>query len=123
MTFLTSWNELIMANTYLATDDLRTLPFSIIRFEGQYSSDDAVQFARMVIVALPARALYLAFSKRIIAGATLRSPRPPAGRAVPRRVRCDRRIVRRQQAGRIQGADTGDRKHVRADERPSKSRT
>src|SRR5208337_430678 len=28
MTFLNNWNEFIMANTYLATDDLRTLPFS-----------------------------------------------------------------------------------------------
>lgn len=70
MTFLTNWNEFIMANTYLATEELRTLPFSIIRFQGQYSSDYAVQFACMVIVALPALALYLWFSKRIMAGAT-----------------------------------------------------
>jgi raffinose/stachyose/melibiose transport system permease protein len=70
-TFLTNWNEFIMANTYLASDDLRTLPFAIIRFEGQYSSDYAVQFACMVIVALPALALYLMFSNRIMAGATV----------------------------------------------------
>lgn len=70
MTFLTNWNEFIMANTYLASDELRTLPFSIIRFQGQYSSDYAVQFACMVIVALPALALYLFFSKHIMAGAT-----------------------------------------------------
>jgi raffinose/stachyose/melibiose transport system permease protein len=70
MTFLSGWNEFIMANTYLASDELRTLPFSIIRFEGQYSSDYAVQFACMVIVALPALALYLFFSKHIMAGAT-----------------------------------------------------
>jgi raffinose/stachyose/melibiose transport system permease protein len=70
MTFLSGWNEFIMANTYLASDELRTLPFSIIRFEGQYSSDYAAQFACMVIVALPALALYLFFSKHIMAGAT-----------------------------------------------------
>lgn len=70
VTFLTCWNEFIMANTYLASDDLRTLPFSIIRFEGQYSSDYAAQFACMVLVALPALAFYLLFSKRIMAGAT-----------------------------------------------------
>jgi raffinose/stachyose/melibiose transport system permease protein len=69
-TFLTNWNEFIMANTYLATEELRTLPFSIIRFQGQYSSDYAVQFACMVIVALPALVIYLWFSKRIMAGAT-----------------------------------------------------
>lgn len=70
MTFLNNWNEFIMANTYLATDDLRTLPFSIIRFQGQYSSDYAVQFACMVLVALPALILYFIFSKRIMEGAT-----------------------------------------------------
>jgi raffinose/stachyose/melibiose transport system permease protein len=70
MTFLTNWNEFIMANTYLSTDDKRTLPFSIIRFQGQYSSDYAVQFACMVLVALPALALYFAFSSRIMEGAT-----------------------------------------------------
>jgi len=70
ITFLTNWNEFIMANTYLASDDLRTLPFSVIRFEGQYSSDYAVQFAVMVIVALPALALYLFFSRYVMAGAT-----------------------------------------------------
>jgi raffinose/stachyose/melibiose transport system permease protein len=70
MTFLNNWNEFIMANTYLATDDLRTLPFSIIRFQGQYSSDYAVQFACMVLVAVPALVLYFAFSRRIMEGAT-----------------------------------------------------
>jgi raffinose/stachyose/melibiose transport system permease protein len=70
ITFLTNWNEFIMANTYLASDELRTLPFSIVRFQGQYASDYATQFACMVIVALPALVLYLVFSKYIMAGAT-----------------------------------------------------
>jgi raffinose/stachyose/melibiose transport system permease protein len=70
MTFLNNWNEFIMANTYLATDDLRTLPLSIIRFQGQYSSDYAVQFACMVLVAMPALLLYFIFSRRIMEGAT-----------------------------------------------------
>ena len=70
MTSLTNWNEFIMANTYLASDELRTLPFSIIRFQGLYSSDYATQFACMLIVAVPALALYLFFSKHIMAGAT-----------------------------------------------------
>jgi raffinose/stachyose/melibiose transport system permease protein len=70
MTFLNNWNEFIMANTYLATDDLRTLPFSIIRFQGQYSSDYAVQFACMMIVALPPLVLYFLFSSKIMPGST-----------------------------------------------------
>jgi raffinose/stachyose/melibiose transport system permease protein len=70
MTFLTNWNEFIMANTYLATDDLRTLPFSIIKFQGEYAADYAAQFACMVMVALPPVILYLFFAKWIMAGAT-----------------------------------------------------
>ncbi len=70
MTFLYSWNEIIMAYTYLATDDKRTLPFSVVRFQGQYSSDYAVQFAVLVLVALPALLLYFLFSRRIMEGAT-----------------------------------------------------
>jgi len=67
-TFLADWNEFIMANTYLATDDKRTLPFAIIRFQGQYASDYAVQFACMVLVALPAVVIFFLFSKWIMAG-------------------------------------------------------
>jgi len=65
---LSDWNEFIMANTYLATDDKRTLPFSIIRFQGQYASDYAVQFACMVLVAIPALIMFFLFSKWIMAG-------------------------------------------------------
>ena len=67
-TFLSDWNEFIMANTYLASDDKRTLPFSIIRFQGQYASDYAVQFACMVLVAVPALIIFFLFSKWIMAG-------------------------------------------------------
>jgi raffinose/stachyose/melibiose transport system permease protein len=70
MTFLTNWNEFIMANTYLASDELRTLPFSILRFQDLYSGDYAAQFACMVIVAVPAGALYLWSSTYVMAGAT-----------------------------------------------------
>jgi len=66
--FLANWNEFIMANTYLASDIKRTLPFAIIRFQGQYASDYAVQFACMVLVALPALLIYFLFSKWIMAG-------------------------------------------------------
>ena len=70
MTFLNHWNDFIMANTYLATEVKRTLPFSIIRFYGQYASDYAVQFAVMFLVAMPPLILYFAFSKWLLAGVT-----------------------------------------------------
>jgi raffinose/stachyose/melibiose transport system permease protein len=70
MTFLNNWNEFIMAYTYLASDDLRTLPFSIIKFQGAYRSDYAIQFACMTLVAVVPLLLYFFFSKRIMAGVT-----------------------------------------------------
>jgi raffinose/stachyose/melibiose transport system permease protein len=70
MTFLTNWNEFIMAYVYLATDDKRTLPFSIIKFQGLYRSDYAVQFAVMALVAAVPLLLYFFFSKWIMAGVT-----------------------------------------------------
>jgi raffinose/stachyose/melibiose transport system permease protein len=69
-TFLSHWNEFLMANTYLSSEVKRTLPFSIIRFTGQYSSDYAVQFACMALVALPPLVLYFVFNKWILAGVT-----------------------------------------------------
>lgn len=70
MAFLNCWNEFIMANTFLASEPKRTLPFAIIRFEGQYSSDYAVQFACMILVAIIPIIIYFTFSKRVIAGVT-----------------------------------------------------
>lgn len=70
MTFFSCWNEFIMANTYLAKEDLRTIPFSVIRFEGQYRSDYAIQFACLVLVAIPPLILYFLGSKWIVAGVT-----------------------------------------------------
>lgn len=69
-TFLSHWNEFLMANTFLSSEAKRTLPFSIILFSGQYVSDYAVQFACMTLVALPPLILYFIFNKWILAGVT-----------------------------------------------------
>jgi raffinose/stachyose/melibiose transport system permease protein len=70
MTFLSHWNDFIMANTYLSSEFKRTLPFSIIRFSGQYASDYAVQFAVMMLVAVPPLIFYFIFNKWMLAGVT-----------------------------------------------------
>jgi raffinose/stachyose/melibiose transport system permease protein len=70
MTFLNNWNEFIMAYTYLSSDNLRTLPFSIIKFQGEYRSDYAIQFACMFLVAIVPLVLFFFFSRRIMAGVT-----------------------------------------------------
>ena len=71
MTFINAWNEFIMANTYLASDRCRTLPFSVIKFIGYYTADYATQFACMTLVALPILIVYGFFNKYVTDGATM----------------------------------------------------
>jgi raffinose/stachyose/melibiose transport system permease protein len=68
LTFLSSWNEFIMAVTFLSSDRFRTLPFSVINFQGQYSSDFGAQFAVMALSAIPAVIIYVIFSDQITKG-------------------------------------------------------
>lgn len=68
MTFLNSWNEFMMAMTFLESDKWRTLPFSVLNFAGQYASNYAVQFAVMVLTALPALAVFILLNEQITKG-------------------------------------------------------
>ncbi|ROR27427.1 carbohydrate ABC transporter membrane protein 2 (CUT1 family) [Mobilisporobacter senegalensis] len=71
MTFLNSWNEFTMAMTYLESDKYRTLPFSVLNFAGQYASNYAVQFAVMVLTALPALVVFILLNEQITKGITV----------------------------------------------------
>jgi len=71
MTFLNSWNEFVMAMTYLESDKFKTLPFSVLNFAGQYASNYAVQFAVMVLTALPALIVFILLNEQITKGITV----------------------------------------------------
>lgn len=71
MTFLNNWNEFIMASTYLSSPKWKTLPFSVLEFTGQYSSNYAVQFAVMALTAAPAIVVYIALNKHITKGVAM----------------------------------------------------
>lgn len=68
MTYLNNWNEFMMASTYLSSDTWKTLPFSVLEFTGQYSSNYAVQFAVMALTAAPAVIVYILLNKHITKG-------------------------------------------------------
>ena len=70
MTFINNWNEFIMAATYLNTTKWKTLPFSVYEFASQYVSRYAVQFAVMVLSALPALLVYAILNEQITKGVT-----------------------------------------------------
>lgn len=71
MTYLNTWNEFIMASTYLSSKTWKTLPFSILEFTGQYSSNYAVQFAVMSLTAAPAIIVYILLNKHITKGVVM----------------------------------------------------
>lgn len=71
MTFLNNWNEFIMASTYLSSKTWKTLPFAVLEFTGEYSSNYAVQFAVMALTAMPAVIIYLLLNKHITKGVAL----------------------------------------------------
>ncbi len=71
MTFLNNWNEFMMASTYLSSPTWKTLPFSVLEFTGQYSSNYAVQFAVMSLTAMPAVVVYVILNKHITKGVTM----------------------------------------------------
>lgn len=71
MTFLNNWNEFMMASTYLSSEKWKTLPFSVLEFTGQYSSNYAVQFAVMALTAEPAVIVYIILNKHITKGVAM----------------------------------------------------
>lgn len=71
MTYLNNWNEFMMATTYLNSQKWKTLPFCILEFTGQYSSNYAVQFAVMALSAAPAIVVYVLLNKHITKGVAM----------------------------------------------------
>ncbi len=71
MTFLNNWNEFMMASTYLSSPKWKTLPFSVLEFTGEYSSNYAVQFAVMALTAAPAVIVYVILNKQITKGVAM----------------------------------------------------
>ncbi|MEC0232131.1 carbohydrate ABC transporter permease [Paenibacillus alba] len=70
MTFISTWNEFIMAITYIRSETFKTLPFALVQFTGQYASNYAAQFAVMALIALPSVVIYFIFTEQITSSVT-----------------------------------------------------
>ena len=64
-TFLGTWNELMLANTFVDKDVYRTLPVGIMSFAGQYSTDWGLIGTGMVIATLPTILIYFLLSNQV----------------------------------------------------------
>ncbi|AZN39317.1 carbohydrate ABC transporter permease [Paenibacillus albus] len=68
LTFITIWNEYIMAATFISKETLKTLPFGIYTFVSQYNVNYGAIGAFLILGALPVLIIYFTLSERITKG-------------------------------------------------------
>ena len=68
--FLKSWNEFVVANTYVTEDSLRTVSTRFVKFTTEYNNNFGRIFTSGVISMAPVVILFLLLQKRFIEGLT-----------------------------------------------------
>jgi arabinogalactan oligomer / maltooligosaccharide transport system permease protein len=68
--FLTAWNEYIVAATFMSHPRNFTLPVALQRYVGDYSTEWGHFAAGALIVSLPVMALFFALEKHLVGGLT-----------------------------------------------------
>jgi arabinogalactan oligomer/maltooligosaccharide transport system permease protein len=68
--FMTAWNEFILAATFLSDERMFTLPVVLQRFVGDYSTKWGYFAAGAIVVSLPVMALFFRLQKYLIGGLT-----------------------------------------------------
>ncbi len=64
-TYLSSWNELMFASTFLNSDNLKTLPVGIMSLSGQYTTKWGPIGAGLVIATAPTIIIYILLSDQV----------------------------------------------------------
>ncbi len=68
--FMTAWNEFILAATFLTDDKMFTIPIVLQRFVGDYSTQWGYFAAGAILVSLPVMGLFFKLQKYLIGGLT-----------------------------------------------------
>ena len=68
--FLTAWNEFILAATFMNDPTMFTLPVALQRYVGDYSTEWGHFAAAAILVSLPVMALFFALEKQLVGGLT-----------------------------------------------------
>jgi len=68
--FMTAWNEFIMASTFMTDESKYTLPVLIQSSVGQFSSDWGLFAAGAVVTSIPVMVLFYALQKYLVGGLT-----------------------------------------------------
>lgn len=68
--FMTAWNEFILAATFLSEETAFTLPVALQRYVGDYSTQWGRFAAGAIIVSIPVMALFFALQRHLVGGLT-----------------------------------------------------
>jgi arabinogalactan oligomer/maltooligosaccharide transport system permease protein len=69
--FMTAWNEYVVANVVLQDPDLFTLPLGLKLFQGSMTTQWGLYAAGALLVSIPVVILFVALSRYLISGLTL----------------------------------------------------
>lgn len=68
--FMTAWNEFILAAVFMNQEDHYTLPVGLQRMVGQFSTDWGYFAAGAILVSIPVVVLFFALQKHLVGGLT-----------------------------------------------------
>jgi raffinose/stachyose/melibiose transport system permease protein len=68
--FLASWNELILALTFIQSDARKTVPLGMVNFVSQYKIEYGQMAAALTWATIPVLAVYIVLQKQFIKGLT-----------------------------------------------------
>lgn len=68
--FMTAWNEFILAATFLSSETAFTLPVALQRFVGDYNTEWGSFAAGALLVSIPVMALFFALQRHLVGGLT-----------------------------------------------------
>jgi len=66
--FLATWNEFLLAQIFVTSDELRTVPTGLMNFKGQFSTNYGLMNAGVLISVIPILVVYLLFQKYFVQG-------------------------------------------------------
>ncbi|NBI27572.1 carbohydrate ABC transporter permease [Chengkuizengella marina] len=70
LNFLGNWNEFVMANFYLSSENLRTLPVGMVGFRDAFNTNYAQLSAGIMFSVVPVLIIYSILQEKIIEGVT-----------------------------------------------------
>jgi raffinose/stachyose/melibiose transport system permease protein len=66
--FLATWNEFLLAQIFLTSDELKTITTGIMSFKGEHSTNYPLMMSGVLLSVLPVLLVYIIFQKHFVNG-------------------------------------------------------